>query len=499
MLRYTRTDFDPEMLLLILCAISAEFALEKCWAEAGKWILLDWCRPRRSTASGAVIGNEIVLPAVAEPSPQLNLATLSFTKKMQVVDDTTDNSEVILSHDTIKALQKFLARSRVIIPDLETPYSSFPNCHHSHISESEFGDQSTHVILPELQQQLRAVYQEIAGLDKVMGRLEDLRQQVSEKQARITQSIILHRGSTSALWRLPVEVLCQIFVHCLPETDHLRVSPGLAPLLLTRVCRRWKEVAVNLPRLWCTLSVTTRVHKSWEETSFWHHLWLKRAQEHPLSLQIRCSRDARTQLKSFLQLYNHQISSLRLILLDANAAPEHLFQDLPALQELTLEWPWGHDRAVVSTECISRLPCTLRILKLRRITVDPSTSFSTNVWAHLRNAEIHLKPHYFIHFLHLCPNLASLEIYMDSSTNLLHPLEPFTHTNLQSLTINCYRAAPLRDVFKALTLPNLRVLEAPHVGLPHEEVKAFLTRSNCPPERLMFGVRAGSIDGQRPE
>ncbi|OAX34396.1 hypothetical protein K503DRAFT_648634, partial [Rhizopogon vinicolor AM-OR11-026] len=102
----------------------------------------------------------------------------------------------------------------------------------------------------ELQQQLRAVYQEIAGLDKVMGRLEDLRQQVSEKQARITQSIILHRGSTSALWRLPVEVLCQIFVHCLPETDHLRISPGLAPLLLTRVCRRWKEVAVNSPRLW---------------------------------------------------------------------------------------------------------------------------------------------------------------------------------------------------------------------------------------------------------
>ncbi|OAX34401.1 hypothetical protein K503DRAFT_774598 [Rhizopogon vinicolor AM-OR11-026] len=418
---------------------------------------------------------------------------------MQVIDDTTENSKVIFSPDTIKALQNFLARSRVIIPDLETPYSSFPNRHHSHASESEFGGQSIHAILPELQQQLRAVYQEITDLDEVIDRLHDLRQQVSEKQARIAQSIILHRGCASAFWRLPVEVLCQIFVHCLPETDHLRISPGLAPLLLTRVCRRWKEVAVNSPRLWCALSVATRVRKSWEETSFWYHLWLKQAQEYPLSLELHCSRDSRSQLKSFLQPYNPQISSLRLILKDTNAAPEYLFQDLSALQELTLEWPWGHDRAVVSTECISRLPCTLRILKLRRIMVDPTTSLSTGMWAHLRHAEIHLKPHHFIHFLHLCPNLSSLEIHMDSSTNTPHPLKLFTHTNLQSLTINCYRADPLRAVFKALTLPNLHVLEAPHVWLPHEEVKAFLTRSNCPLERLILGVRARSIDHHRLE
>ncbi|KAG1804771.1 uncharacterized protein HD556DRAFT_478845 [Suillus plorans] len=44
----------------------------------------------------------------------------------------------------------------------------------------------------------------------------------------------------------------QIFYHCLPESDHQLPSELRAPLLLTGACRRWREVAVDMPSLWST-------------------------------------------------------------------------------------------------------------------------------------------------------------------------------------------------------------------------------------------------------
>ncbi|OAX31914.1 hypothetical protein K503DRAFT_702951, partial [Rhizopogon vinicolor AM-OR11-026] len=64
------------------------------------------------------------------------------------------------------------------------------------------------------------------------------------------QSMILHWGYPSAISHLPVEVLLQIFHHCLPETDHLQDSPKLTPIVLTRICRQWRDIAVNTPSLW---------------------------------------------------------------------------------------------------------------------------------------------------------------------------------------------------------------------------------------------------------
>jgi hypothetical protein len=382
------------------------------------------------------------------------------------------------------------------IPDLDTPYSRSPNPDLSHASKTKLGE-SISDIITERQQQFRAVWHDITGLDKVMDRLDNIRQQLLDKQDGINQSIVLHRGCTSALWRFPPEILSQIFVHCLPaETDQFCIAPELAPLLLTRVCRPWKEVAVNVPSLWCTLSVIQRRRKSWEETFIWHDLWLKRAKGLPLSLTIHCH-DGETRLKSFLQSYNTQISSLKLSA--TRIPPEHLFQNLPALQHLGINWATGYT-SIELTQCISRLPCTLHSFKLRGAMVDPVavTSFSTSM-THLREAEITLaQPHDFFHLLHLYPHLSSLDIcvssYGNSENTVTQPLKSFTHANLLSLTISCHRRRTpdsLADVFNALTLPCLCLLEVRHIGLPHEEVKAFLVRSNCPLQRLAFGVGVG--------
>ncbi|KAG2121694.1 hypothetical protein BD769DRAFT_1312569, partial [Suillus cothurnatus] len=68
---------------------------------------------------------------------------------------------------------------------------------------------------------------------------------------KIAQSLNLHKRHGLALWRLPTEVLSQIFHHCLTKFDNSESPSDLEVLvLLTGVCQRWRDVAVDIPSLW---------------------------------------------------------------------------------------------------------------------------------------------------------------------------------------------------------------------------------------------------------
>ncbi|KAG2352740.1 hypothetical protein BDR07DRAFT_1223717, partial [Suillus spraguei] len=68
---------------------------------------------------------------------------------------------------------------------------------------------------------------------------------LAEKKDKITQSMNSHKRLASALSRLPTEILSHIFMYCLPEDKYLSPASKLAPVLLTRICRRWRDVAVS--------------------------------------------------------------------------------------------------------------------------------------------------------------------------------------------------------------------------------------------------------------
>ncbi|KAG2350943.1 hypothetical protein BDR05DRAFT_955090 [Suillus weaverae] len=89
---------------------------------------------------------------------------------------------------------------------------------------------------------------------------------------------------------------------------------------------------------------------------------------------------------------------------------------------------------------------------------------------------------------------------------IFHPIqtpESVTHTNLQSLCMVGPVFSNLDSnfgLFKVITLPNLRVVEACSIGVwPHEDFKAFLRRSKCPLERLIFRNAVFLTDRQRAE
>ncbi|KAG1747822.1 uncharacterized protein EDB91DRAFT_1245307 [Suillus paluster] len=404
--------------------------------------------------------------------------------------------------DTIGVLLSILARSQVMTPDLETTYSRASRSNsNTNYSVTELKDHGISAIIAVRQQQLDAVLHDMSGLEMVMDSIKNLHQQLVEKKDKIIQSMNLHRRLVSALWRLPAEILSHIFVYCLPESEHSPPSKLTAPMLLTRICRRWREVAVAMPILWCRLRLQVD-EEDWQQQAFRFDLWLKRTRGRPLSLTLRCDAGEPTKLRKLLQPYMSQISSLSIRFYHGSDKPDIMLADLPTLRELNICIRYRPDCTPTIAHSISQLPSTLRSLKVMGPIFDLEILSSFNpVWAHLTNIEISTRhPNVFLQLLNLCPDLSSITIR--EGFDHKQALEPFTHTKLQSLRINHHyaRTNHLSDLFDALSLPNLLMLEVRYIQpWPHEEFKAFLTRSNCPLESLIFGAGAMTTSEQRAE
>ncbi|KAG1738946.1 hypothetical protein EDB19DRAFT_1909000 [Suillus lakei] len=259
----------------------------------------------------------------------------------------------------------------------------------------------------------------------------------------LNQSGNSHSRFASALWRLPTETLCNIFIYCLPEDDSECLSPAsnLAPILLTRICRRWREVAVDMPNLWCRLSI----RKDWQRAAFCYDLWIKRSRGRPLSLALDCHNDHWTELRSLLHPYINQISSLSLDFSSGASQPEVVIADFLALEKLTVSTD-GSDLVPAVATSISQFPFALYSLKI------------ANLMPGIEVHELRALPS----LLHLCPDLSSLTIV--AVITEVEALEPLTHAKLQSLRITSgdLFGDAIEDLglFDALSLPNLRALEA---------------------------------------
>ncbi|KIY71841.1 hypothetical protein CYLTODRAFT_468446 [Cylindrobasidium torrendii FP15055 ss-10] len=83
---------------------------------------------------------------------------------------------------------------------------------------------------------------------------------------------------------LPLDLWREIFIQALPTSgEQARIDD--APLVLLRVCRDWKKLALETPRLWATINVEIyagRVRPPLCQIS----TWLKRSLEAPLHISI---------------------------------------------------------------------------------------------------------------------------------------------------------------------------------------------------------------------
>ncbi|TDL18150.1 hypothetical protein BD410DRAFT_793647 [Rickenella mellea] len=102
---------------------------------------------------------------------------------------------------------------------------------------------------------------------------------ISEEKKEIPSS----ENLSTPIVSLAPELLCSIFSHCVSNdqpkdarsSDSIRCS-FRAPLLLGRVCSRWRDVTISSPKLWSSCAVgadrdppETDLAKDLEATKHW--------------------------------------------------------------------------------------------------------------------------------------------------------------------------------------------------------------------------------------
>ncbi|KAF8634768.1 hypothetical protein AX15_000729 [Amanita polypyramis BW_CC] len=95
----------------------------------------------------------------------------------------------------------------------------------------------------------------IAGVDGEIRRFGLILQQLTEQKKELLRDVAYKRSLISPIRRLPVELLRQVFLECLPPGDLDRSSLSVSPFVLSQVCRQWRAVAHSMPVLWSTFEV----------------------------------------------------------------------------------------------------------------------------------------------------------------------------------------------------------------------------------------------------
>ncbi|KAF9450350.1 hypothetical protein P691DRAFT_726221 [Macrolepiota fuliginosa MF-IS2] len=262
--------------------------------------------------------------------------------------------------------------------------------------------------------------------------------------------------SLGPMTRLPVELLAQIFEHCLSNDSFPAPAVSQAPLLLAHTCSHWRAVAMSTPSLW------SRLHITYKDPSLDVPItsdWLRRSGCLPLLISISidfneqpaqeildviCAHSSRWQRIrfEFRGLYCPPMYSLALAegntpllrafefdardISSANITPIiSLLNSAPSLREVT----WVDDLA--DTRRLMELP--LSRLTLLSITMSHGTLD-------------------YLELLDQCYNLEHIRITRPRPGGARPPREPLVLPKLTSLNI----AYDLTGILDSLVLPALK-------------------------------------------
>ncbi|KAF7297284.1 F-box domain-containing protein [Mycena indigotica] len=152
----------------------------------------------------------------------------------------------------------------------------------------------------EIRDFLKTPYERLPALDaRVQTLLNQLEDAVKERD-QVKELIVDHEALLSPIRRVPIDVLRLIFIHTLPDTRNTALSDNEGPLLLSRVCKEWREITHTTPQLWSSLHIVVPTTEPYiSNLKRMLDTWLVRSGAMPLSVKIF------TGNSSFLRLYHH--------------------------------------------------------------------------------------------------------------------------------------------------------------------------------------------------
>ncbi|TFK53430.1 hypothetical protein OE88DRAFT_1249439 [Heliocybe sulcata] len=206
-----------------------------------------------------------------------------------------------------------------------------------------------------------------------------------------------------SLGHLPIELLSYIFVQCLPNVEFMLPGRACLPLLLSHVCRGWRETAISTPSLWTSLRIEVRVRTSandWEETfdnessqRALMRIWLDRSGALPRRISFRTNPAAEV-TSECLQILAHLLQNC--ITLAVNTGPATFAAitrfECPVLSDfrLTVHWESAalfQDVDAITTCGSANLTPSLRVLDMWRIP-DAALVRLSAIWMNLVDLKI---------------------------------------------------------------------------------------------------------------
>ncbi|KAJ7171293.1 hypothetical protein C8R46DRAFT_183872 [Mycena filopes] len=124
-----------------------------------------------------------------------------------------------------------------------------------------------------------------------LSRLDSLIQDLVAQRDKTLTYIEAHKALLSPARRLPPEILQEIFLAALPTHRSAVMSASEAPLVLTRICRGWRSLALATPELWHSIHLPFDYLFDHNPTaSRAAQAWLERSGHCPMSVSINTGR-----------------------------------------------------------------------------------------------------------------------------------------------------------------------------------------------------------------
>ncbi|KAL0060273.1 hypothetical protein AAF712_012936 [Marasmius tenuissimus] len=391
--------------------------------------------------------------------------------------------------------------------------------------------------MDEIQAMIRDPEDEIRRIDEVISRLQ-------ARRAIRQQFVDECRKLVSPSRRLPRELWGEVFVHCLPE-KHLPVrSTTEAPLLLTTVCRSWREIALSTPRLWNSIHLFLPTSTEYRHSAFSFmlkgrqeglSLWLERSGSLPLQISLAmnplpATADARvlqyncSGLVKVIASYCRRLMTLSLCHIHPQILDplRHLSaEDLPLLRRF-YEFGSPVDGSLYAvghsqTPLLQVIGKSISLRELRVCIVGGNSLLDPSVrWNHLRALQVAITERavdgldVFRTLVEACPQLSGLTLFFSqmengqhwSSVGAIHP-RPWSHLQRLNLAIRghfsvAFESAVL-NMFETITTPALRhlslylspsnVLRDRNSSLPFRNL---ITRSHCALSSLELNMHLGT-------
>ncbi|KAJ7918135.1 hypothetical protein B0H13DRAFT_301159 [Mycena leptocephala] len=281
---------------------------------------------------------------------------------------------------------------------------------------------------------------------------------------------------------LPNEIVSEIFIHFLPIYPLCPPASGpYSPTLLTRICHKWREIALANPLLWRAILLSNDIPR--EHQLHMCKTWLSRARACPLSIHIDDNNDPMPVSEIFAALSTH-CAYWEHLKVKASFLPAIEFQT-PFLRHLDLSLPRPLSHAVHAfTEAHL----------LRTVILNSVTSNIILPWAQLTSLTLtSIFPHECLPILQKTSTLVHCDLRLFS-----WPCDPtdITLPHLESLALGF----PLGQgpdmmgfihIFTVPALHSLQISEQSFGPRPIDSLVSFLSKSGCKLQELrIMGERS---------